>query len=1748
MKKRAKKLIALVTALCLALAVVPATNVSASAGAGTINLLQNGSFENVEGGMPTDWSATVTEDGAAIEVQEHGAVLVLNKASDLQAHENPAEVQVISGLEGSVTYVFKAKVMGTENTVKPCVDFRGNQSTASGYRTQAYPPVMPMVPGEWQDIYFEYSGPSDLTKMEIRLINQGYGILYYDDVEFYAKDDNAQTNLTKNGDFENALNDWTFFAGAPFVEGIHYGTAKTAAAGSKAIQMKGVNETSDIAFSQTVSVTAGGNNQFSAKLFKFADSTPYFKVTYFDADENQVGDVQSVDCATATAGAWATVTGTYDAPGGAVTATVTIGQAGLGNCLWDDVKLSAPITELTNGSFENVENEMPTDWIASGTGDGDFIEVQSHNAVLMLNKSSDLLGYQNPAEVQIISGLTGNATYVFKAKVMGTTPETKPCIDFRGNQQTSGAYRTQAYAPNAMVPGVWQEIYFEYTGPEDLTEMDLRLINQGYGVLYCDDVEFYLKDYPTPYNLVKNGDFEDGLNGWSFFAGSPYVSGTHYGPANLTMSGTNSVVFAGTKAESKVSLEQAVAVKAGAEFSYYANVMIFDASQGNPYFTVTHYDADGNVVGEPKEADCATVDTGVWKIVKDTYTVPEGAVTAVISLGQAGIGTCLWDNVQFVNGKLPDDQPKDPATIAAEFRAMLQKEKESATQAVEQAWGENGVYDQPYAGQTNLVLNGDFELNEGAGSNVAEHWNLKEQFSEYASIVEGEGYNGTDCIKFNVPETNDEGQPLTQNPFYDQWIKVVGGAEYQVTYKYKLVCTGENYYAMPTVKLEMWTDQSLPGARHISEANAWARTPEADGEWHTFTQKVYPAVNVVDMQVLARFLANGVNLGGSTTLYIDDVEVVMTRPPKPLDLSTDAVFYYSDDQAEAGKTGTITTSINTGYFPEMANAQIVLEILDPDGNRVWPAAGVDNTYTSVNGVVTETFPLAVLSQKEQRYEVVATLYDTDGTTIKQSKVQNVYVYDRPTSLSEDGVFTKDDGTIFYPEYAYHVVPARSDEYMKLKESGINLVQMGAYSSPEQALADLDKAEAAGIMGFIALYNNMKPAGHNSNIDNTIAIIEAVKDHPALFGYGIMDEVYLNLIDPENDMQASYRLIRSLDPKHPIMTVEAVSSFYEESAKFVDILCIDPYATAESQIVAINTEKAMDAVHNEKPVYVLLEAYRNAHGRFPTPDDIRNNIWQALIQGGSAVGYYSITDSEISDVSGQNEVPIWDAKDGGALWQAICDFNTYEKKLAYDHFVFDKSAVYTESAEIGNPYWYSSWKTEDGDYYIVVLSMLDDEEATQKVSIPLSKDGDAAFGTFNATAISGRIDAEGVGEVITGRNNLNLTLTGWEAVLFKVESSNHTCTDVTEQAGKDATCTEDGYKAYFQCEICEMYFADEACNTPIDDLDAWKQGDGKIAAAHTYGELIPAQAEIHNETELKAAVAAHYFCDACDTYFDADKNETTLDKLSGTTPAHDWADATCTEPQICKYDGCGKTQGEPNGHDEVETWSKGENGHWHQCHCGFEFDFNEHNFGDQGDTCVDCGYERAHAHRLTLNPAVEATCETDGNKAYYSCSGCEDWFEDAQGSIKIADKNSVVIPAGHDYADGVCGNCGAADPDYEKPEEPSVPSTPIKPSKPNWGSIFDKWFGNWWDKDEEKCEHSYESVVTDPTCTKKGYTTHTCSKCGNSYKDSYVDALGHDYENGKCTDCGAKDPNANKPTMPSWSNIFNKWFGNWWGKK
>ena len=98
--------------------------------------------------------------------------------------------------------------------------------------------------------------------------------------------------------------------------------------------------------------------------------------------------------------------------------------------------------------------------------------------------------------------------------------------------------------------------------------------------------------------------------------------------------------------------------------------------------------------------------------------------------------------------------------------------------------------------------------------------------------------------------------------------------------------------------------------------------------------------------------------------------------------------------------------------------------------------------------------------------------------------------------------------------------------------------------------------------------------------------------------------------------------------------------------------------------------------------------------------------------------------------------------------------------------------------------------------------------------------------------------------------------------------------------------------------------------------------------------------------------------------------------------------------------------------------------------------------------------------------IAAECERPGY-IIMTCSSCGDSYV-----------QKTLAELGHDYLNGTCTRCG------QKEGE-----TPHK--------------------------HSYKDIVTAPTCTEKGYTTHTCA-CGDSYVDTYVDALGHAWDNGKVT--------------------------------
>ena len=120
----------------------------------------------------------------------------------------------------------------------------------------------------------------------------------------------------------------------------------------------------------------------------------------------------------------------------------------------------------------------------------------------------------------------------------------------------------------------------------------------------------------------------------------------------------------------------------------------------------------------------------------------------------------------------------------------------------------------------------------------------------------------------------------------------------------------------------------------------------------------------------------------------------------------------------------------------------------------------------------------------------------------------------------------------------------------------------------------------------------------------------------------------------------------------------------------------------------------------------------------------------------------------------------------------------------------------------------------------------------------------------------------------------------------------------KEAGKLATCTEDGVMDKYACSGCGKEFFDAACTKPWSESTAklphkghnpgseyktekdkhYREcktcGEKTDEAPHDFGALVVQT----NPTCMQKGVKAHYECSACKKLVDADKNETTLEDL------------------------------------------------------------------------------------------------------------------------------------------------------------------------------------------------------------------------------------------------------------------------------
>ena len=282
----------------------------------------------------------------------------------------------------------------------------------------------------------------------------------------------------------------------------------------------------------------------------------------------------------------------------------------------------------------------------------------------------------------------------------------------------------------------------------------------------------------------------------------------------------------------------------------------------------------------------------------------------------------------------------------------------------------------------------------------------------------------------------------------------------------------------------------------------------------------------------------------------------------------------------------------------------------------------------------------------------------------------------------------------------------------------------------------------------------------------------------------------------------------------------------------------------------------------------------------------------------------------------------------------------------------------------------------------------------------------------------------------GKNFFNEACTT-EADTVVIPATGH---DAAHTEAKAATCTEAGNIEYWHCSKCGKDFSDEACTKEADTVVIQAAGHD---AEHTEARVATCQEEGNTE---------YWHCSKCGKYFsdealtaEISENSWLIGKTDHTLEEIALVSPTCLAP--------GNMQ------------------HWACSVCGQKFSDAE---GENAYTDERWKLPQLE-HVLTATPAVEATCTTAGNIAYWQCSQCNHCFSDEACTTEI-EENAWIVPASHKLTktevpatctdDGIqaywtCGACQEMFSDEqgtEKIEEPVVIPAPGH----DWGAAKYEW--------------------------------------------------------------------------------------------
>ena len=176
-------------------------------------------------------------------------------------------------------------------------------------------------------------------------------------------------------------------------------------------------------------------------------------------------------------------------------------------------------------------------------------------------------------------------------------------------------------------------------------------------------------------------------------------------------------------------------------------------------------------------------------------------------------------------------------------------------------------------------------------------------------------------------------------------------------------------------------------------------------------------------------------------------------------------------------------------------------------------------------------------------------------------------------------------------------------------------------------------------------------------------------------------------------------------------------------------------------------------------------------------------------------------------------------------------------------------------------------------------------------------------------------------------------------------------------------------------------------------------------------------------------------------------------------------------------------------------------------------------GEKTYTCTICGEQKIEAikgtgHSYTSEVTKQSGCTTAGERTY-TCSACGDSYTESIDPVGHSYNSVTTAPTctAQGYTTHTCTVCGSSYIDsYVDAKGHSYESkVTVEPGCTSTGVItYTCYCGDVYTERIPAAGHNYVSEVTAPTCTTVGYTTHTCTVCGSSYKDSTVAATGHSY--------------------------------------